>query len=399
MASSSVTARRYFDALAHRDVEAAVACWAPGGRDRLIGQRELLAPDEVRGYFNELFAAFPDFRFELLDTTTQRERCSVRWRATATFAGPGRFEGFAPNGGRLAIEGCDVLEVVEDRIVANTGFLDTAEVARQLGLLPPTGSPAQSGLTALVNARTLTRRWVYGTEEPEAIAAGVWRLRGGGPARHMNVYLLEDEGGVTVYDSGPRTMAPAIRAAAVRFGGIRRVVLGHADCDHRGGAADLGAPVLCHPLERSAARQASPFRDYWNLGLLTPRVRPVHRRLPARWDGGPVEVAGAVEEGDEVAGFRVLHLPGHAPGLVALHREEDGVALVSDLLCTVNPETGLRTAGRVPHPAFNLDTEGAREAIRRLAGLGPRVVWAGHGRPVAGDDVPLQLQRAASAAV
>ncbi|HET9169946.1 MAG TPA: ester cyclase [Actinospica sp.] len=399
MASSSMTARRYFDALAHRDVEAAVACWAPGGRDRLPGRRELLAPEEVRAYLHELFEAFPDFRFELLDTTTQRERCSVRWRATATFAGPGRFEGFAPNGARIAIEGCDILEVVEDRIVANTAFLDGAEVARQLGLLPPTGSPAEAGLTALANARTLTRRWVYGTEAPEAIAAGVWRLRGGGPGRHMNVYLLEDEGGVTLYDSGPRTMTPAIRAAAVRLGGIRRVLLGHADCDHRGGAADLAAPILCHPLERSAARHASPFRDYWNLGLLRPRTRPVYRRLPSRWDGGPLVPAGSVEEGETVAGFRVLHLPGHAPGLVALYREQDGVALVSDLLCTVNPETGLRTAARVPHPAFNLDTEQARESIRRLAALRPRVVWTGHGRPVAGEDVPLQLQRAAAAAV
>ncbi|HWD70144.1 MAG TPA: ester cyclase [Solirubrobacteraceae bacterium] len=398
MASSSVIARSYFDALAQRDVDAAVACWKPGGLERLIGQGELTAPDGVRDYFSGLFAAFPDFAFELIDTTTQRERCSVRWRATATFAGPGRFQGFAPNGRRIAIEGCDVVEVVEDQIVANTAYLDGSEVARQLGFLPPAGSSAEGRLTALANARTFAQRALFGAE-PEAIAAGVWVLRGGTLGRHMNVYLIEDGGGVTVFDAGTRQMSAVIRAAAVRFGGIARVVLGHADCDHRGGAAGLEAPIYCHPLERSAARAATPYRDYWNLSLLSAWARPVYPRLLASWDGGALPVAGTLEEGDEVAGFRVLHMPGHAPGLITLYREEDGLALVSDLLYTFNPETGIGNAAHVPHPAFNLDTNQARESIRRLAAMRPKVVWAGHAKPVAGDDVELQLQRAASAAV
>jgi glyoxylase-like metal-dependent hydrolase (beta-lactamase superfamily II)/predicted ester cyclase len=393
-----VIAKQYFDALSQRDVDAAVACWKPGGLERMIGQGELLAPEGVRGYFTELFAAFPDFSFELIDTTTQRERCSVRWRATATFIGPGRFQGFVPNGERIAIEGCDVLQVVDDQIVANTAYVDSGEVARQLGFLPPAGSKAEGRLTAIANARTFVQRTLYGAE-PEAIAAGVWLLRGGGLGRHMNVYLIEDEGGVTVYDAGTRQMTGAIRAAAARFGGIRRIVLGHADCDHRGGAAGLDAPVYCHPLERSAAESPSPYRDYWNLSLLSAWARPIYPRLHASWDGGALPVAGTLEDGDEVAGFRVLHLPGHAPGLICLYRDEDRLALVSDLLYTLNPETGIGNAAHVPHPAFNLDTNQAREAIRALAAIGPKVVWAGHAKPVAGDDVELQLQRAASAAV
>ncbi len=397
MASSSVIAKRYFAALNQRDLDAAVGCWKPGAVERLIGQGELVAPDGVREYFTALFAAFPDFHFELIDTTTQRERCTVRWRATATFVGPGRFQGLRPNGERIAIEGCDVLEVREDQIAANAAYLDSGEVARQLGLLPPTGSDAERRLMALANARTNIARVRYGAE-PQAIAAGVWLLRSGLPGR-TNVFLIEDEGGVTVYDGGSRQMRGAIRAAAVRFGGIRRIVLGHADADHRGAAAGLEAPIYCHTLERSAAQSPSPYRDYWDLSRLSPWARPVLTRMLASWDGGAVEIAGTLEEGDVVAGFRVLHLPGHAPGLIALYREEDGLALVSDLLSTLNPETGIRRAAQVPHPAFNLDTNQAREAIRRLATLRPTVVWPGHARPVTGGDVELQLQRAASAAV
>ena len=397
MATSSAIARQYFDALTRHELDAAVGYWAPGAVERLIGQDELIAPDGVREYFGALFDAFPDFAFEVVDTTTQRERCTVRWRATATFIGPGRFQGFAPNGERITIEGCDVIEVADDLIVANTAYVDSGDVARQLGFLPPAGSRAESRLTALANARTLVRNAVYGAE-PEAIAAGVWVLRGGLP-RTMNVYLIEDDGGVTVFDAGIAQMTGAIRAAGARLGGIRRVVLGHADAVHRGGAAGLEAPIYCHPLERSAARSPSPYRDYWNLSLLRAWSRPLLTRLLAGWDGGAVELAGTVEEGQEIAGFSVLHLPGHAPGLIGLYRAEDGLALVSDCFYTLNPETGIGNAAHVPHPAFNLDTNQARESIRRLAALGPKVVWPGQAKPVSGEDVELQLQRAASAAV
>src|SRR3954451_5185508 len=82
-------ARRYFAAVAARDVDAMVACWQPGGLDRLHGQADLIAPDGVRAWFEELFAAIPDSTFEVLSTTTEADRCVVRWRLTGTFAGPG----------------------------------------------------------------------------------------------------------------------------------------------------------------------------------------------------------------------------------------------------------------------------------------------------------------------
>jgi glyoxylase-like metal-dependent hydrolase (beta-lactamase superfamily II)/predicted ester cyclase len=397
MATSSAVARNYFDALGRHDLDAAVACWQQGSVDRLVGQVELTAPDGIRAYFSELFAAFPDFKLELIDVTTYRERCAVRWRVSGTFVGPGRFQGFAPNGAAIAIEGCDLVEVVDGLIVHNDAYMDAADIARQLRVLPPAGSKAERRLTTLANLRTTVRRLLSGAE-PEAIAAGVWILRGGRP-RVMNVYLIEDEGGVTVFDAGVRTMATAVRTAGVRLGGIRRVILGHADCDHRGSAAGLDAPVYCHPLERSAAESPSAYRDYWNFELLSNWAAPIFPKLLSSWDGGALEIAGTVEEGEEIAGFKVVHLPGHAPGLIGLYREQDRLALVSDCFYTLNVETGIRNEAHVPHPAFNYDTAQARESIRKLAALDPAVAWAGHTKPVSGTDVELQLQRAACAAV
>lgn len=397
MASTTDVAKRYFEALAAHDLDAAVACWEPGGVDRLVGQQDLVAPDGIRGYFSELFAAFPDFGFEILDTTTYRSRCAVRWRVRATFAGPGRFQGLAANGARLDIEGCDVVTVQDDKIRSNHAYIDSGAIARQLGVLPPVGSRTEARLTRLANARSRLVSWFHGSG-PEPIADGVWIVRGGFPIKTMNVYLVADDGGVTVFDAGISDMAPAVQSAGARLGGIKRVVLGHADADHRGAAAGLAAPVYCHPAERVAAESPDSFRDYWDMSKLAPHGRALLSRLIPQWDGGALAVAGTVKEGEEIAGFRVVDLPGHAPGLIGLFRESDRLALVSDCFYTLDPQTGIKGAARVPHPAFNIDTEQARSSIRKLAALEPTAAWAGHADPVTGE-VVAQLQRAAGASL
>jgi glyoxylase-like metal-dependent hydrolase (beta-lactamase superfamily II)/predicted ester cyclase len=394
MASTKEIASRYFAALNAHDLDTALDYWTPGAVGRFVGQQEVVAPEGLRQYFRSLFAAFPDFSIEVLEATTARNRTAVRWRGRGTFAGPGRFQGFLPNGAQLDIEGCDVLTVSDDKIQHNHAYLDSGDIARQLGFLPPAGSPTEARLTKLANARTKMRSWIRGAE-PEQIADGVWIVRGGFPTKLMNVYLLADGDRVTVFDAGISEMTGAVAAAAARLGGIRRVVLGHVDADHRGTAPGLRAPVYCHPAEREAAQSADSFRPYWDLSKLHPYGRAAFARLLPAWDGGAVELAGTVEEGEEIAGFRVVHLPGHAPGLIGLFRESDRLALVSDCFYTIDPQTGLKNAAHVPHPAFNLDTEQARDSIRKLASLEPSVAWAGHAEPVR-DDVVSQLQRAAS---
>jgi steroid delta-isomerase-like uncharacterized protein len=392
---SEDVARHYFEAVAARDLDAALALWAPGGVERIVGQREIAAPDGVRELQNELNGAFPDLAWEVLDVIPNQNVVAVRWKARGTFAGPGTFQGFVANGAHLEMEGCDVLTInAEDRIERLDAYLDSGDVARQLGVLPPAGSREEQNLTKLANVKTRALGWIQGGE-PERIAEGVWLVRGGIP-KIMNVYLLEDDGGVTVFDAGASDMAAPLAAAGARLGGIKRVVLGHADADHRGAAPGLNAPVYCHEADRAAAESADSYRPYWNRSKLGPRGRTVLWRLIPTWDGGPVQIAGTVDEGDEIAGFRVVHLPGHAPGLIGLFRESDRLALVSDTVYTIDPESGRRRPAHVPHPAFNQDTEQARASIRKLAALDPATVWSGHADPVTGD-VAKQLDSAASA--
>jgi hydroxyacylglutathione hydrolase len=102
-----------------------------------------------------------------------------------------------------------------------------------------------------------------------------------------------------------------------------------------------------------------------------------------------------VREGDLVAGFEVVELAGHAPGLIGLWRARDGVALVSDCI-SMSDLYGKPQPPAVPTDAYNLDTAQARASVRKLAGLRPKAVWPAHRGPLTGRDVVEQLERAAA---
>ena len=392
--SAESVARRYFEAIGARELDAAVALWADGGRDNIRGQMDVIAPEGVRAFLGEILAATPDLNFEIISMTTQDERCAVQYRISGTFAGPGTLSGVQPTGSRFVVEGIDLLSVRDGLIQGNEAFPDSIAIPRQLGMLPPQGSGAEQRLTSAFNAKTrLTARLTGG--EAQMIADGVWVVQGQ-PAR-CNVYLIEDEGGVTMFDAGARTMVRSLAQASAKLGGLKRIVLGHGHTDHRGAAPGLQAPVFCHAEEVQDAEGSGGFR-YWPGGLngLAFPHRQVHKLLHRyAWDGGPVQIAGTLAEGDDVAGFKVIEIPGHAPGQIALWRESDRLALSSDCFYTLEI-WGRDCEPRVPIETYNYDTEQARASIRKLAALEPAIVWPGHAKPVSGD-VRAKLQRAADA--
>jgi steroid delta-isomerase-like uncharacterized protein len=392
--SAEEVVKQYFDALSRRDVDAMAALWAPDGEEHIASQVDAVGPNGVRAYFTELFTAFPDFALTVETTVAQDDKVAVHWKATATMTGP--LWGLEPTGAHVETEGIDLLRVRDGLIVRNDAVPDGMALARQIGLVPPAGSGIEQRLFSAFNARTKASRRVAARSDLERVADGVWLLRGGVP-RTMNVYFLEDEGGgVTLFDAGIKQMTSAVATAAGPLGGVNRVVLGHADVDHRGAAAGLGVPVFCHPAERAAAEEGEPQRDYHRTDLLRIPSRWVYPKLLEYWNSGPLEIAGTLDEGDDVNGFRVVHLPGHAPGLVALFRESDRLALTTDAFYVVDVDTSRPQDPAPAVDAFNQDTAQARESIRKLAALDPAVCWPGHLGPLEGD-VRAQLERAAGA--
>lgn len=146
--------KAYFGAHEQKDLDAAVALFKPDGIDRLHGLAELHGRTEVKVYFQGLYDALPDYRFEILEFAASGQQAACRWRVTGTFLGPGRFQGLAPTGAKLDMEGCDMLRVEDGLIAENNAYINGAQLAQQLGVLPAPGSVGDRAFTGAFNAKT-----------------------------------------------------------------------------------------------------------------------------------------------------------------------------------------------------------------------------------------------------
>jgi glyoxylase-like metal-dependent hydrolase (beta-lactamase superfamily II) len=224
--------------------------------------------------------------------------------------------------------------------------------------------------------------------DPEPVGDGAWAMQGSLPRHGINVFFIAEDGGVACFDAGSREMGGELKRLAAPHGGITRIILSHAHYDHRGAARALGAPLLCHPAERADAEGAGGK----NFPPGSPWKKVVKLQIMARLrETGPVRVAGTVSEGDRVGAFAVLHLPGHAPGQIALWREGDRTLLASDCFYTLDEQTAA-----YPYSLYGQDDDQAAASLRRIIELEPNVAWPGHGPALRGD-VAGTIERALAA--
>lgn len=200
------------------------------------------------------------------------------------------------------------------------------------------------------------------------LAEGLFQLAGR-PRNAVNVYLMGD----VLVDAGTTSAAKRI-LRQVSGRGVTAHALTHAHSDHFGSSKKvceaLGVPLWCGAGDVEAVETGRiPTVDHW--------LSRAIRRLPGP-PGHPV--ARRLAEGDEVAGFRVLEVPGHSAGHVAYWREADRTLVLGDVLFNLNLRNfrpGLNEPPRVftPDPARN------RESARKVAALEPALVCFGHGPP------------------
>lgn len=204
------------------------------------------------------------------------------------------------------------------------------------------------------------------------MAPGVWRLKEL-PAPSINVYLAED----VLIDAGRRWDRRRI-FSELEGVEISLLALTHAHPDHQGVAKDVcearGVPLACHRDDVEAMEGRRTMQD-------AAPSHPVNRVIRAIWQGPPYEVERVLDEGDEVAGFRVVHAPGHARGEVIFFRESDRVAICGDVIRNMSYATGLPGI-KEPPEIFSYDPAENRRSIRKLAELNPSLILPGHGPAV-----------------
>ena len=102
------------------------------------------------------------------------------------------------------------------------------------------------------------------------------------------------------------------------------------------------------------------------------------RAIDRVWTGPSHKVDRVLGEGDEVAGFRVVHAPGHAPGEVIFFRDSDRVAICGDVVRNMSFLTAMPGV-RQPPDEMTYDPAENRRSIRKLAALEPILILPGHG--------------------
>jgi steroid delta-isomerase-like uncharacterized protein len=156
-------ADRYGEAWNSHDPGAVSACLA---EDVVFEDPTLSAPargrDEVVAFAVETFEGFPDVNVETTQDLTiseDRLRAFAPWRMTGTNTGPIDPPGFAPTGRSFEIEGVGLWSFRGGLLWRYRDLYDTAELARQLGLLPPRGGAGEKLMVRMQRLRAgLARR-------------------------------------------------------------------------------------------------------------------------------------------------------------------------------------------------------------------------------------------------
>ncbi len=214
---------------------------------------------------------------------------------------------------------------------------------------------------------------------------------------HIHCYAVASSDGWALIDAGLATPEAASlwRDALEQLGRprIRTVLITHYHPDHITGGAGLVALVEPDEVLEGAydavlaarvytdPEDLATLEDYLLASGMPPELASDSVEDEGTYIVAPAKPTRLLEEGDVVElgdeEFRVLHLPGHADGHVALLGERTGRMFGGDvLLHGITPNVGL-WHDTLPDPLGRyLDT------LRRIRELAPSVVYPGHRRVI-----------------
>jgi glyoxylase-like metal-dependent hydrolase (beta-lactamase superfamily II) len=207
----------------------------------------------------------------------------------------------------------------------------------------------------------------------------------------VNCFLVREDDGLSLIDTGVSGSATGIRKAAQTLGApIRRILLTHTHIDHVG---SLDALVSPYPRMELAIgqRESRLLRKDFSLD-----AGETGKRLMG-FPGAKSQPTLLLKDGDRVGSLQAIFSPGHTPGHFAFLDVRDSSLIAGDAFTT---QTGVLAAGTFkflfPFPAlFSWNREVAAESGRKLRSLKAERLAVGHGKtiesPLAAIDRAIEL--------
>ena len=191
----------------------------------------------------------------------------------------------------------------------------------------------------------------------------------------ISVYLVREDDGFTLIDTGLSGSEREILEVAGRYGGqVRRIALTHAHGDHTGSLDALHRAVPEAEVLMTA-REACFLRGELALDPGEPG------ELRGSWRPSETRPTRDLAPGDRVGSLEVVASPGHTPGHVSFLDVRDRTLIAGDAFQT---RGGTAVSGIIrplfPFPAlatWHLPT--ALESARALRALEPSRLAVGHG--------------------
>ena len=127
--------------------------WTDTTPEQRFPDRTCRGRAEIVPYFEQVFAALPDFHMRILTLVEDGPDVFVHWRMTGTHTG-GTFQGIDATGKPIDIQGMDHFVFSgPGKLESNTIIFDQLTFARQVGFVPPDRGPADRAAKAAFNAK------------------------------------------------------------------------------------------------------------------------------------------------------------------------------------------------------------------------------------------------------
>lgn len=210
----------------------------------------------------------------------------------------------------------------------------------------------------------------------------------------FNCYLVREDDGFTLIDTGLPGGAPHMLKASAQSGGsIQRIVLTHPHMDHVGSLDALRA-ALPDVNVITSARSARLLAGDHTLDSDEPQSP-----LRGGWPAVTTRATRMLNDGERIGSLQLIMTPGHTPGHAAFLDTRDGTLIAGDAFST---QFGIRVAGDLnwlfPFPAMaTWHRETALKSAQRALGLRPERLAVGHG-PVLDNPIAAMEQAIRAAA-